>query len=124
MSYAVRMLRAALRKLLIVQLLLVLPVVLAYAGIKGGDSALAAGYGGGIALINAVIMAWRVGQTSNKPALANFYVGASTSFGTTLLFMGVGMGMLNLDPLALLAGFAVAYLGYLYLGYQLNRMPN
>jgi ATP synthase protein I len=123
MSYAVRMLRTALRKLLIVQLLLVLPVVLVYAGIKGGNSALAAGYGGGIALINAVIMAWRVGRTSGKPVLADLYRGASVSFGMTLLLMGVGMGILKLDPPALLFGFAAAYLGYPYLGYQFNRTP-
>lgn len=124
MSYAVRLLRAALRKLLIIQLLLVLPVVLAYAGIKGSDSALAAGYGGGIALINAIIMAWRVGRTSSKPALADLYMGAGISFGMTLLLMGTGMGILKLDPPALLFGFAVAYLGYFYLGYQFNRVPN
>jgi ATP synthase protein I len=123
MSYAVRLLRSALRRLLIIQLLLVLPVVLVYAGIKGSDSALAAGYGGGIALINAVILAWRVGRTNSKPALADLYVGASISFGMTLLLMGIGMGMLKLDPPALLFGFAVAYLGYLYVGYQFNRVP-
>jgi ATP synthase protein I len=124
MSYAVRLLHAALRKLLIIQVLLVLPVVLAYAGIKGGDSALAAGYGGGIALINAIIMAWRVGRTSSKSALADPYMGVSISFGVALLLMGTGMGMLKLDPPALLSGFAAAYLGYFYLGYQFSRVPN
>jgi ATP synthase protein I len=84
---------------------------------------LAAGYGGGIALINAVIMAWRVGRTSGKPVLADLYRGASVSFGMTLLLMGVGMGILKLDPPALLFGFAAAYLGYPYLGYQFNRTP-
>ncbi|QBQ53791.1 ATP synthase subunit I [Nitrosococcus wardiae] len=118
MSYAARVLRATLRRLLVVQLLLVLPVVLAYAVIKGGDSALAAGYGGGIALINTAVMAWRVGRANSKRALAEFYIGASIRFGGTLLLMAIGMGVLKLDPLALLLGFAAAQLGYLF-----NRVP-
>lgn len=118
MSYAARVLRATLRRLLVVQLLLVFPVVLAYAAIKGGHGALAAGYGGGIALINTSIMAWRVGRTDSKRALAELYIGAGIRFGGTLLLMAVGMGILKLDPLALLIGFAVAQLGYLF-----NRVP-
>lgn len=118
MSYAARVLRATLRRLLVVQLILVLPVMLACAIIKGGDSALAAGYGGGIALINTAVMAWRVSQTSGKRALVELYIGAGIRFGLTLLLMAVGMGMLKLDPLALLLGFAVAQLGYLF-----NHVP-
>ncbi|ADE16963.1 ATP synthase I chain [Nitrosococcus halophilus Nc 4] len=118
MSYAAKVLRATLRRLLVVQLFLVLPVVLAYAAIKGGESALAAGYGGGIALINTAIMAWRVSRTNSKRALAELYIGASIRFGGTLLLMAIGMGVLKLDPLALLLGFAAAQLGYLF-----NRVP-
>lgn len=114
MSYAARALRVTLRRLLLVQLLLVLLVALGYFAIKNGDSALAAGYGGGIALANTVVMAWRVSQANNKYALAELYLGAALRFGLTLLLMGLGMGLLELDPLALILGFAVAQLGYLF----------
>lgn len=114
MSYAARVLRAALRRLLFVQLLLVLFVALGFFVIKNGDSALAAGYGGGIALANTIIMAWRVGRTNDKRAFAELYIGAGLRFALTLLLMALGMGLLKLDPVALILGFAVAQLGYLF----------
>jgi ATP synthase protein I len=118
MSYAGRVLRATLRRLLIVQLLLVLLVMLAYAAVKGGGSAWAAGYGGGIALANTMVMAWRVGRAHSSRALVELYIGAGIRFGLTLFLMAVGMGWLKLDPLALILGFAVAQVGYVF-----NRVP-
>ncbi len=114
MSYAARVLRATLRRLLLIQLLLVLLVALGYFVIKNGDSALAAGYGGGIALANTIVMAWRVGRANHKHALAELYIGAGLRFALTLFLMGLGMGLLKLDPLALILGFAAAQLGYLF----------
>lgn len=118
MSHAARVLRATLRRLLFVQLLLVLPVALGYLVIKGGDSALAAGYGGIIALVNTLVMAWRVGRIGNAHAFVELYLGAGLRFALTLLLIGLGMGLLKLDPLALILGFAAAQLGYLF-----NRVP-
>ena len=118
MSYAGRVLRATLRRLLIAQLLLVLLVMLAYAAVKGSGSAWAAGYGGGIALTNTIVMAWRVGRTHSRRALIELYIGAGIRFGLTLFLMAVGMGWLRLDPLALILGFAVAQVGYVF-----NRVP-
>lgn len=83
MSYAVRLLYTALQKLLITQLILVFLVMLVYAYLEGSNSALAAGYGGGITLINGIIMAWRVSRVSNKSTLAALS-GISASFGSTL----------------------------------------
>lgn len=123
MSYAAQVLRAALRRLLFVQLLLVLSVALGYFVIKNGDSALAAGYGGGIALANTIIMAWRVGRTNDRRAFAELYIGAGLRFALTLLLMALGMGLLKLDPLALIVGFAVAQLGYLFNRVSTNIGP-
>jgi ATP synthase protein I len=119
MSYAGRVLRATLRRLLMVQLLLVLLAMLAYAAVKGSGSAWAAGYGGGIALANTIVMAWRVGRSnSSSRALVELYIGAGIRFALTLFLMAVGMGWLKLDPLALILGFAIAQVGYLF-----NRVP-
>lgn len=123
MSYAVRLLYTALQKLLIAQLILVFLVMLVYAYLEGSSSALAAGYGGGITLINGIIMAWRVSRVSNKSTLAALS-GISASFGSTLFLMGIGMGVLKLNPLAILTSFSITHLGYVYLGHQINRASN
>ncbi|CAB1277635.1 ATP synthase subunit I [Candidatus Nitrosacidococcus tergens] len=122
MGYGEEVLYVALRKLLVAQLSLLVLVVSLFLVIKGISYSLAAGYGGVIALINSIIMAWRVEKMSKKTRSENFsYQGSGSSFLSTLILMGVGMGLLKLDPLSLLFGFGITYLGYIYLGYQLNR---
>ncbi|CAH9019948.1 ATP synthase subunit I [Candidatus Nitrosacidococcus sp. I8] len=122
MGYGEKVLYTALRKLLVAQLFLLVLVVSLFLVIKGINYSLAAGYGGVIALVNSIIMTWRVEKMSKKARSENFpYQGSGSSFLSTLILMGIGMGLLKLDPLSLLFGFGIAYLGYIYLGYQFNR---
>ncbi|HKK06608.1 MAG: ATP synthase subunit I [Gammaproteobacteria bacterium] len=126
MSYAAQVLRRALRRLVIVQALLVLAAAAVYVlgfrhGLPGGAAVL---YGGGIALISTFISAWRllrateVAGASATRGMAELYIGAAMRFVSVLALMGVGIAALKLDPLAIIVGFAVAQLGYLF-----NRVP-
>jgi ATP synthase protein I len=85
----------------------------------GEDAALAAGYGGVIALVNAWLMVRRVTRASQlaevNPTSGTFtlYFGAVERFVFVLVGMGVGLGYLRLDPLPLLATFALAQVTYI-----------
>lgn len=85
----------------------------------GEDAALAAGYGGAIALINAWLMVRRLTRASQlaeaNPISGTYtlYFGAVERFVFVLVAMGVGLGALRLDPLPLLATFTLALVTYI-----------
>jgi len=79
----------------------------------------AALFGGGIALVNTLLLGLRV-QRAGKAAEASaargtltLYFGAVERFVFTLAGFGLGMGVLHLPPLPLLLAFAAAQAGYL-----------
>lgn len=82
-------------------------------------AALAAGYGGLLALANSYLLARRVGRagelarSSPTQGVYALYLGAVQRFVLVLVALGVGMGLLKLPPGPMLAGFAVALAGYL-----------
>lgn len=86
------------------------------------QSGLAAGYGGAMALTNTLLLARRtrrVGKHPDSPRqlqTLGLMAGVVERFLFTLVAFGLGMGIFQLDPLALLAGFACAQLGYLAAG--------
>lgn len=120
MSHAAVVLRGALRRLLGVQLALTVAVVAAWWASAGPPQALAALYGGGIALVGTLIAGRRIARAgraaTQSPQLgeAEIYIGVVMRFVATLALMALGMGPLRLDPLAILAAFAAAQLGYLF----------
>jgi ATP synthase protein I len=106
------------RKLLLTQLLLVALVAVGSYLQFGQPAAQAALFGGCIALVNTLLLAWRVRnaghraeQSSSRGALT-LYLGAVERFVFTLLAFIAGMGMLKLPPLPMLVAFAAAQLGY------------
>jgi ATP synthase protein I len=120
MSYAVNVLRATLRKLLLAQALLVLTTAVGFLAAKGGHTPLAALFGGAVALLNTAISAHRLQKASEVAAgdahqgMLQLYLGAAMRFVLTPLFIALGIAALGLDPIALIVGFAVAQLGYLF----------
>lgn len=113
------MMRGELRKLLLVQVVLVLLAALGAQAYCGAFTAAeAALYGGAIALINTLLQARRAmraatlaGQDARLGAIG-LYAGVVERFVFTLAAFAVGMGVLRLNPPALLIGFAVAQLGF------------
>ena len=120
MSYAVQVLKGTTRKLLLVQSVLILVVATVYLATKGGLPSLAALFGGAIALFNTVISAWHLGRasaaagTDARRGMFELYIGAVIRFVATPLLVAVGILFLKLDPVAIIAGFAVAQLGYFF----------
>jgi ATP synthase protein I len=112
-------LASGLRKLAAVQLLLVAGVSVIFFMFYGGIQAVAAGYGGMVAMANGLLLEWRRHGADSGPALS---AGASlrllyrTVIERWVLVIGLfalGMGILRLDPPALLAGFIAGQLGLL-----------
>jgi ATP synthase protein I len=87
---------------------------------KGEHFALAVVYGGAVTIAGTWLHAWRllkIAATGEKydPALAGIEVfkGAVLKLGAMVALLALGMGVLKLNPLAVLIGFTVAYLGFL-----------
>ena len=122
MSYAAGVLRVGIHKTLAAQVVLVLGLAAVYLVLKGGFHALCVLYGGGTALVVTSLLGWRI-QQAGESAQAGFDSSSVLLYASTLerlalvgLSVGVGIGWLKLDPIALIAGFAIAQLGYLARG--------
>lgn len=124
MSFAAQVLRKTVRKLLFFQLSVVLLTAAAYLLAKGGAAALAAGFGGGIALVNTLVSAQRLRKATEAAAtdarrgMLELYLGALTRFIGTPALIAVGIVLLELDPVAIIVGFAVAQVAYLLNGVE------
>lgn len=122
MSFAAKTLKDTLRRLILIQILLVVTTALVLGYTQGVFVLLSALYGGVIAVLSSVIGAWRLSyissQTSNDldRGWLNLYSGTVLKLISTLSLMVIGMHkkLLELDPLAIVIGFAVAYLGYFF----------
>ncbi|HEY5791375.1 MAG TPA: ATP synthase subunit I [Gammaproteobacteria bacterium] len=94
-----------------IQLLLVLVAVGAASLLRGGAAMPAAVYGGGMALLNLLLLDWRArranraGALSARQSLGVLYLSALERFAAVALLFALGMGPLHLDPLPLLLGF-------------------
>lgn len=120
MSYAEKVLRTRMRKVMVLQALITAAVAAALLGYgQGGVEILAAVYGGAIACINTLLMARGVersgGSTTANPGQGGsaLYLGILQRFALTLAAFALGMGWLQLPALPLLGAFAATQLGYL-----------
>ncbi len=106
------------RSVLITQLIVSAIVGAAAFAVAGQPAARAAVYGGGIAVVNSVLMRRRVQRAGaaaeQTPARSSLtlYLGAVERFVFTLVAFALGMGWLGLAPAPLLVTFALAQLGY------------
>lgn len=120
MSYAANALRSTTRRLLTVQGLLILLATGLYFGLKGWQPAVAALFGGLIALLNTLVSAHRLARASEtaaqdpKRGMMELYIGAVIRFVATPGLIAVGIVLLELDPVAIIVGFAAAQVGYFF----------
>jgi ATP synthase protein I len=102
-----------------VQVALVLGCLLLVWINEGGQAALAALYGGLVALTNSWLLAKRVARVGElakrNPNYSAFtlYIGAVQRFLLVLVSLGIGLGWLHLAPLPLLVTFGVAQIAYI-----------
>ena len=119
MSFATEVMRRVVRRLFIVQVIITLSVALGYLAFQDINGFIAAVYGGSITLAGTFLMAWRInraGDMASKEKQQGYfeiYIGAIQKFFLTLVLMAIGMGVLNLDPLAILVSFALTQLSYI-----------
>lgn len=90
-----------------------------YQGELAAESAL---YGGCIALFNVWVAnrhlrsAMEIAKVAPGKEVTVLYIGIIVRFVSTLVFFVVGMAVLKLPPAPLLATFALAQVGYLFIG--------
>lgn len=107
-------------KLLVAQALLIIVAAFAMYMLREHrlDAVGAAFYGGGIALINALLLARRTARaakaadTDARMSGASLMVGMVERFVFTLVAFGLGFALLRLDPPSLLVGFAAPQLAF------------
>jgi ATP synthase protein I len=96
-----------------IQLLLTLISAIGFQTFIGAASAVAALYGGWIALVNSGLVAWyqqraeKIAGSDARRSLALMASCATQRLVYTVLFFAAGMGPLKLEPLALLSVFVL-----------------
>lgn len=79
----------------------------------GTAAALAALYGGGVAVVVSALLAWRMKRASRPGAgAAGLYLGALERMAFVAAAFVLALAVLKLQPLALIAGFIGAELAY------------
>jgi len=106
---------SGLRNVVLAQLFLTAAAIIAAFLWRGQFAALSALYGGAIVVANSALLAWRVRRTAhlegNSVALS-MYMGAAQRFVFAAVAFALGIGWLKLDPLPMIAAFAIAQFGY------------
>jgi len=74
-------------------------------------------YGSGICIVSAYLLGGGVARMADNTASGAWYLygGAVARFVLVLVGLAVGMGILRLDPLAVLVGFVIAQLAFPFL---------
>ena len=108
---------SGIRRLLLFQSTLVAATAALFLVIFETFSAVSVCYGGGMAVLNALLAARcarrdaRAPQRSPQQSLAAAYLCVVQRFVGLALLFALGLGLLKLDPLALLCGFIVGQFG-------------
>ena len=108
--------------MVLAQLALVALVAGVFYAISGWNRAGAAGFGGLIATGNLLLLEWRRNRTDSGPALSAsqsirvLYRSALERMGLVVLLFALGMGVLRLEPLALMTGFITGQAGLILTG--------
>jgi ATP synthase protein I len=109
-------------RVLAIQSILIAATAGVFLVVKGYTEAQAAMYGGAIALLSAWMLARRMrtaelaSQTGPQMGMQSLMIGAVLRFVVVLGLFALGMGWLELSPLPLIIGFAVAQIAFVVSG--------
>lgn len=113
-------LKQTLNKTILVQAALTLIAAAVALLTKGDRFALALVYGGAVTIVGTWLHAWRLlkitatdRDTDPAQVGAEVFKGAILKLGAMIVLLALGMGTFKLNPLAVLIGFIIAYLGFL-----------
>jgi len=123
-------LKETLRKTLLIQAALTGIAAIIALLVKDAGFMLAVIYGGAVTSIGTGLHAWRllkiaVADDDSDPAAqlsapmnagAEVFKGSMLKLVAMMVLLGLGMGYLKLEPLAVLIGFIVAYGGFMFAG--------
>lgn len=119
-----------LRKTLIIQAALTAAAAIIALLVKTPGFALALVYGGVVTGVGTGLHAWRLlkiagTKDDNDPSSvgAEMFKGAMLKLLAMIGLLAFGMGYLKLDPLAVIIGFSIAYLGFLFARGYAPRSP-
>jgi len=110
------------RRLVVLQLLLLAVTSSVFFMLDGGFRAVSVWCGGAIAMANVLFMEWRGHKADSGRALSAaesirvLYRTALERWVLVVLLFTLGLGVLQLDPLALLSGFIVGQLALVFIG--------
>lgn len=110
------------RKLAVVQLPLLMATSVLFFIWNSASAAVAALFGGGIATVNIALLLWRRARAERGRALSAgesirlLYRTAIERLVAVIALFALGMGILELHPLALLTGFIVGQVALLFTG--------
>lgn len=118
MSDAVTLLHDSQRRLLWIQLLLVVGAAGVYLALKGVTPAVAALLGGAIAVANTLVLifyGWRAVAAGDdvQRNMRMMIAGVVVRFALTIALFAVGLALLRLEPLPMLGGFIAGQLAQL-----------
>jgi ATP synthase protein I len=122
--------KGEIRRLAVLQLALVAVTSIVFFTIYGGFQAGSVWFGGLTALLNIGWLLWRrhgagAGRAlSAGQSLRLLYRSALERFFLVALLFALGLGALKLDPLALLTGFVVGQLAFIFLGIKGKSASN
>ena len=104
------------------QLVLVTLVAGGFFAITGWERAGSALFGGFIATCNLLLLEWRRHRTDSGPVLSAsqsirvLYRSALERMSLVVLLFALGIGVLRLEPLALITGFIAGQIGLVFTG--------
>ncbi|MBL1275088.1 MAG: ATP synthase subunit I [Ectothiorhodospiraceae bacterium] len=110
------------RRVLIAQLLMSLVVAAAFFALSAEENewkALSAFYGGLVSVTLALVSiggfkrANAIALSDPKQSMIILYIGAVVRFAAVIVLLGIGLGFLRLDAMAVFTGFALAQASYL-----------
>ena len=116
------------RRLLLIQLALTGVLAVGFGLLGSVESAMAAAFGGAIAMGNAWLMgrivarAMEVARTNPGSETTVLFIGAVQRFALVATLFAVGIGVLRLPPVELIVGFAVVH-GTFFLARAIVAMP-
>lgn len=104
------------RRVVLTQCALTLLVALGFGAVMGWPEALAALYGGGVAVVISGWQGFRLRRLGRGAGAASdmvvLYVGVIQRYAAVFVLLGLGLAVWQLAPLPLIAAFAVAQLGF------------
>ncbi len=110
------------RRVVVIQLLMTLLVAVVFFGVSAEEKlweALSAGYGGLSSVVLALISikgfkrANALALSDPKQSMIILYIGAVVRFAAVIVLLGIGLGLLKLNAMAVFIGFALAQASYL-----------